>query len=496
MRLAMVGSECVPYVSTGGLGEVVGGLSAALARAGHEVTVYLPYYRAVRERFREKAQVLVRSVTVPFEHYNRYVAVVDGGVLEGVKFLFIDCPELFDRNGLYGDEGGEYRDNWERFGLFCRAVLEVSKQLDIPEVFHVHDWQAAMLPVYLGTVYATDPALRRVATVQTLHNAGYQGVFPAETTQRLLLPWEIFSEHGVEHYGRFNFLKGGLMYGDKLTTVSRRYAEEIQTPEYGESLDGVFRWRAGDLRGILNGADQGHWDPERDPNLAAHFSTHDLAGKAECRADLLHAFGLDGVPESTAVIGMVSRLTHQKGLDLLMQAEEDLAGRDIAMVILGTGEPYYEKRLTEWAGRRSDRIAVRLAFDEAMAHKVTAGSEMVLMPSLYEPCGLNQIYAMRYGTVPVVRATGGLEDTVHEWDAANKSGTGFKFKEFTSAAMVEAVDRALAVRQDRDAWAELMRNGMAQEFGWERPAEEYAAVYEEALRGKASPERAGRAVEV
>ncbi len=485
MRLAMVGSECVPFVSTGGLGEVVGGLSAALARAGHEVTVYLPYYRTVREHLGGENQVLVRSVTVPFEHYNRYVAVVDGGVLEDVKYRFIDCPELFDRNGLYGNEGGEYQDNWERFGLFCRAVLEVSKQVGIPEVFHVHDWQAAMLPVYLGTIYATDPALRRVATVQTLHNAGYQGVFPAETTQRLLLPWDVYSQHGVEHYGRFNFLKGGLMYSDKLTTVSRRYAEEIQTPEYGESLDGVFRWRAGDLRGILNGTDMGQWDPERDPNLAAHFSAHDLGGKVECRADLLHAFGLDGVPASTAVVGMVSRLTHQKGFELLLQAEETLAERDLAMVILGTGEPYYEKRVMEWAARRSDRIAVRLAYDETIAHKVTAGSDMALMPSLYEPCGLNQIYAMRYGTVPVVRATGGLDDTVHEWVAASRLGTGFKFKEFTAAAMVEAMDQALTVRRDQEAWAALMRNGMAQEFGWARPAEEYVAVYEEALRRKA-----------
>lgn len=480
MRVAFVASECVPFASTGGLGEVVGALSLELARQGHEVTVYLPLYAAVREYLGPERKMVIPSITIPFEHSNRFAGVVDGGRQDGVQFLFIDCAELFDREGLYGNHWGEYLNNWERFGLFCRAVLEASKQIGVPDVFHVHDWQTAVLAVYLRTLYAADPALRRVATVLTVHNAGYQGWFPPETIERLLFPWEIYALDGVEHGGRFNFLKGGLAYSDKIVTVSPRYAEEIQTPEFGASLDGVFRWRAGDLRGILNGVDYAQWDPARDGNLAAHFSRNNLAGKAECKADLLHAFGLEGLPKTTAVIGMVSRLTYQKGMDLLMHAADALAERDVALVILGTGDAHYEHALKEWAARRSERVAVQIRYDDALAHKVTAGSDMVLMPSRYEPCGLNQIYAMRYGTVPVVRATGGLEDTVQEWNAATGSGTGCKFHDYSAAAMLAAIDRALEIFRDEELWEKLMRNGMEQEFGWAEPAQAYGAVYEEA----------------
>ena len=486
MRIAMVASECVPFASTGGLGEVVGALSAELARQGHEVTVYAPFYSAVRDAVGHDQKAAIASITIPFEHSNRFARVVDGGRREGVQFYFIDCPEMFGREGLYGGPGGEYGDNWERFGLFCRAVLEAAKQLGAPEIFHLHDWQAAMTAVYLRTVYLGDAALREAAAVLTIHNAGHQGAFAAETVERLLLPWAAYTPDGVEHYGRFNFLKGGIVFSDQITTVSRRYAEELQTEEFGASLDGVLRWRRGDLRGILNGVDYSEWDPAKDGRLAAHYTSERLEGKRACRADLLHAFGLEDVEDGKAVIGMVSRLAHQKGIDLLAGAADGLDARDVAVVILGTGEAYYEGQMRAWAARRPGRVAVQVRYDDVLAHKVTAGADMVLMPSRYEPCGLNQMCAMRYGTVPVVRATGGLDDTVDEWTAETGTGTGFKFADATSGALVAAVDRASGVFADREQWTRVMRNGMAKDFNWADAAREYGQVYEEAARHRGS----------
>lgn len=486
MRVALVASECVPFASTGGLGEVVRALSAELAWQGHEVTVYLPLYGVVRAEMGHDQKTAIASITIPFSHFNRFVRVADAGRQEGVQFYFIDCPELFGREGLYGGPGGEYEDNWERFGLFCRAVLEATKQLGVPEVFHLHDWQAAMLAVYLRTVYLHDPALQGAAAVLTMHNAGYQGSFASETVEKLLLPWSLYTPEGVEHYGRFNFLKGGIVFSEQITTVSRKYAEELQTPALGASLDGVLRWRRDDLRGILNGVDYTEWDPARDGSLAAHYTSERLEGKRACRADLLHAFGLESVAEETAVIGLVSRLAQQKGIDLLAEVADGITERNVAVVILGTGESYYEGLLREWAERRPGRVALKLRYDDVLAHKVMAGADMVCMPSRYEPCGLDQMYAMRYGTVPVVRATGGLDDTVQEWDARTGAGTGFKFCEATSGALLEAVDRAMAVFSEKGQWVRLMRNGMAMDFSWAVAAREYATVYGEAARRRAN----------
>jgi starch synthase len=326
--------------------------------------------------------------------------------------------------------------------------------------------------------------LQNCGVVLTIHNAGYQGWFPPQTTEQLLLPWEIFTFDKLEHFNTFNFLKGGVVYSDLITTVSRKYAEEILTPEFGNQLDGALRQRRGDLRGILNGVDYLDWDPATDGNLAAHYSPEDLAGKWECRADLLHAFGLD-VPDSTPVIGIVSRFATQKGFDLLEQIAGKLSERDVAVVALGTGEPFYEQFFRDWAYANADRFAVQIRYDEAMAHKIEAGSDLFLMPSRFEPCGLNQIFSLKYGTVPVVRATGGLDDTVEEWSAELKSGTGFKFEEYSAGAFLEAIDRALTAYRDEGSWRQLMLNGMARNYGWEQPAREYARVYEEVTRRRA-----------
>ena len=484
MQIVFAASEAVPFAKTGGLADVVGALPQEILKLNHDVSVYLPLYAEVREQLQSASHYAVRSITIPFPHGNRFAGIVDGGIRDGVKFYFVDCPEMFDRKGLYGNNGDSYSDNAERFGLFCRAVLESTKLIGIPDIFHVHDWQAALIPVLLRSVYSADPLLKKCGTVLTIHNAGYQGWFPPETVNQLLLPWEIFTYDKLEHYNTFNFLKGGVVYADALTAVSRKYAEEIQTPEYGNGLDGALRQRSADLHGILNGVDYSEWDPATDGNLAAHYTPEDLSGKRECRKDLLHAFGLE-VPEETPVIGICSRFASQKGFDLLEQIAGRLAERDVAVVALGTGEPYYEKFFRDFAYANAARFSVQIRYDDAMAHKIEAGSDIFLMPSRFEPCGLNQIYSLKYGTVPVVRATGGLDDTVEEWNAKRNSGTGFKFERYEAQALLDAIDRALAAFWDKKQWSQLMQNGMARNFSWDKPAREYAALYEEVARGKA-----------
>ena len=482
MHIVFAASECVPFAKTGGLADVVGALPPELVKLGHEVTVYLPLYAGVRRQIKGELKYAVRSITIPFEYYNRFAGIVDGGKRAGVQYYFIDCPKLFDREGLYGTAEGDYPNNWERFGLFCRAVLEAAKLLGVPDVFHVHDWQAALIPVYLRTTYDSDPLLKNAGVVLTIHNAAYQGAFQPATTERLLFPWEIFTMDKLEQFDNFNFLKGGLVYSDILTTVSRKYAEEIQTPEFGNQLDSVLRGRAAVLRGILNGVDYAQWNPATDANLVAHYTPENLAGKRECRADLLRAFGLEQVKDSTPVIGIVSRFALQKGFDLVEQIAGRLSELDVAVVALGSGEPVYEKFFRDWAFWNKANVAVRIGYDDALAHKIEAGADMFLMPSLYEPCGLNQIYSLKYGTVPVVRATGGLDDTIEEWDPKQGTGTGFKFKGMRAEGLRDAIDRALAAFEDKEGWKKLMLNGMARNYSWEQPTREYTAVYEEAAK--------------
>jgi starch synthase len=485
MHIVFAASECVPFAKTGGLADVVGALPPELAKLGHKVSVYLPLYAGVKQHIQGKWRYAVRSITIPFQYYNRFVGIVDGGRRNGVQYYFVDCPEMFDREKLYGVGGRDYPDNAERFGLYCRAVLEATKQLGVPEVFHVHDWQAALIPVYLRTVYAADPALNRSSVVLTIHNAAYQGAFPPVTVERLLFPWDIFTMDRLEQFDTFNFLKGGLVYSDILTTVSRKYAEEIQTPEFGEKLDGVLRRRAADLRGILNGVDYAYWNPTTDSNLAAGYAPANLIGKQACRADLLRVFGLEKVKDSTPVIGIVSRFVTQKGIDLLEQIAGRLSEQNVAVVALGTGDPAYEKFFRDWAFWNKANVAVWIGYNEVLAHKIEAGADIFLMPSRYEPCGLNQIYSLKYGTVPVVRATGGLDDTIEEWNPQQETGTGFKFQGFSTEGLMAAITRALSAFKNKPAWKKLMLNGMARNYSWAQPAREYAALYREAAKRRA-----------
>jgi len=481
MQIAFVASECVPFSKSGGLADVVGALPRALAALGHEVSVYSPRYR--QTKLTDGAKV-VQSITVPFDDRYRFCSVWSAGEHSGVRFYFVDYPPFFDREGLYGTSSGDYPDNAERFALFSRAVLEASKILGVPQVFHCHDWQSALIPVLLRTQYAEDPAFRDTAVVFTIHNMGYQGLFSADTLPLLTLPWDLFTISKMEFFGNVNFLKGALVYSDFITTVSRKYSQEVQTTEFGFGLEGVLRNRAATVTGILNGADYEEWNPETDKFALAHYSAEDLSGKAKCKQDLLAAFNVAKPDLGLPVIGIVSRFAAQKGFDLISQIMDRLAREEVITVALGAGDKPYEEMFLRLQKQFPQKIAVKVAYDNALAHKIEAGSDMFLMPSKYEPCGLNQIYSLRYGTVPIVRATGGLDDTIEPWNPRTGKGTGFKFSQYSGEALLEAIKEALWAFRDQTSWRKLMRNGMGKDFSWNASAKEYVRIYEKALQAQ------------
>src|ERR1700691_1280735 len=475
MHIAFVASEGVPFSKTGGLADVVGALPRALAALGHQVSVSLPRYR--QTKLVDPATV-VRSITIPFDDKYRFASVVTGGSQSGVRFYFVDCPPYFDRDALYGTPAGDYPDNAERFALFSRAVLESSKILGVPHVFHCHDWQSALIPVLLRTLYTEDPAFKDVGTVFTVHNIGYQGLFPPEVLPLLMLPWDLFTISKMEFFGQVNFLKGGLVYSDYVTTVSRKYSQEIQTTEYGFGLEGVLRSRSATVTGILNGVDYDEWSPQKDKFITAKYWPQHLSGKLQCKKDLLNLFGVSNADTKVPVIGIVSRFAAQKGFDLISQIMDRLAREDMIMVVLGSGDKPYEEMFQRLNKQFPNKIAAKIAFDNAIAHKIEAGADMFLMPSRYEPCGLNQIYSLKYGTVPIVRATGGLDDTIDPWDARTGKGTGFKFSEYTGEALLATIKQALLDYQDPSSWQTLMRNGMGRDFSWGASAREYGRIYD------------------
>jgi starch synthase len=479
MRILFVASEGLPFCKTGGLADVIEALPKALVAQGHDVAVVLPRYRNMPIK-----NVMIKSMTVPMGTALRFPAIADGGRQGGVQYFFVDDPEYFDRDQLYGVAGKDYPDNAERFAEFARASIELTKQLWLPEVIHCHDWQSALVPVLLRTSYQADPQLSGVPVIFTIHNMGYHGLFKRDVLARLGLPDTLFTIDGLEFFGHVNFLKGGLIFADYLTTVSRKYAEEIQTPEYGHGLDGVVRIRADRLVGILNGVDYSVWNPEVDSLIAARYSAKDLSGKLVCKRDLLAQFQLPEENLQRPLIGIVSRFADQKGFDLLAQISELLMEEDLAIVALGAGEAKHERIFRELAKQFPNRLAVKIAYDNVVAHKIEAGADIFLMPSRYEPCGLNQIYSLRYGTVPVVRATGGLDDTIEPFDRATGRGTGFKFSEYTGEALLGALREALAVYADKTLWRRVQTNGMAKDFSWNASALEYGRLYDLARKAR------------
>jgi starch synthase len=479
MNIAFLASEVIPYAKTGGLADVAGALPKFLGRLGADVRVFMPFYREVRTKNLPLRPVVARaSLDMPG-------GPKDYSVLEhradGFSVLFIVRDEYFDRECLYGTAAGDYPDNGERFAFFARAALESMKVLGFrPDVVHGHDWQAATAFAYLKFVYAGDPFFEGVRSLFTVHNLAYQGLFEPEVLAATGLPGSLFNMNDLEFFGKVNYMKAGILYATAVSTVSPRYSREIQTPDFGCGLDGLLRTRAGALSGILNGVDYADWDPAVDRLIPANYGPSDLAGKAACKSGLLRMFGLEGAIDKP-VAGMVTRLAGQKGVDIVCEALKQLFGLGVAVVILGTGDKKIQDFLTEAQKAHPDLLGLKIAFDERVAHTIYAGSDLFLIPSRYEPCGLTQMYALKYGTVPVVRATGGLDDTIREFDPAARTGNGFKFEAASAPALLDALRRALAVHARNEGWDALVRNAMAADFSWTRSAREYLALYDKIL---------------
>ena len=472
MRILSVASEVAPYSKTGGLGDVAGALPAALAARGHQVVVVTPRYGFVDP----VAQGLQRvGATVRARGDG---AGLWRGRAGGAEVYLLEHDRWYgSRRGLYGEHGRDYGDNAQRFAFLCRAALDLPRALGVvPDLVHLHDWQGALGAWMLRHEHGEERWARRARTVYTIHNLAYQGVFPKELMPATGLPWEVFRYEAMEFYDQLNFMKAGLVFADAITTVSPNYAREILTPEHGCSLDALLRSRARDLRGILNGIDDAIWDPRTDRWLAAPYGPDDLPGKARCKTALQLELGLP-VRREVPVVAMIGRLAEQKGIDLVAAALHEILGTDLQLVLLGSGRRDYEDLFAGAARERPDRAAVRLGFDEGLAHRIEAGADLFLMPSRFEPCGLNQMYSLRYGTVPVVRAVGGLDDTVEDFDGARR-GTGFKFREYRPGAMMTALRRALDVFRDERAWRGLMARGMAQDNSWRHSAAEYERLFE------------------
>jgi starch synthase len=486
VEVVFVASEAVPFAKTGGLADVAGALPRALEDQGHRAALFLPCYRRARA-----AGVALEDTDLTLQ-IPIGARVVEGRVRRarlpgsGVVAYLIDQPGYFDRDGLYGTGTADYDDNCERFVFFQRAVLETIRALRLrPDVIHGNDWQTGLIPAYVRTLYKNVPELASAGTLLTIHNLGYLGLFRHWEMALTGLDWHLYNSLQLELDGKLCFMKAGLVFADLLSTVSPTYAREIQAPRYGNGLDGLLRDRHADLYGIVNGIDTGVWSPLHEPMIAERYDAMSVVqGKARCKSWLQGHAGLERRPD-VPLFAQVGRLDPHKGWDLLAEVADRLLARDAQLVVLGVGHPKYHAMLEDLARRHPRRCTAFLGFDDALAHQIEAGVDLFLMPSLFEPCGLNQLYSLAHGTVPIVRATGGLADTVidaHPRTLAEGTATGFAFTDPTAEALWQAIERALTLWPDRDAWLKLMRSGMSQDWSWDRSAREYTRLYEETAR--------------
>jgi starch synthase len=484
MRILFVSSEVFPFAKTGGLADVSGALPKALAARGAEVAVLTPWYGETAGLTPPVSDTGV-TLTVPVGPKTCTVQVLLG-VLPGseVPVYFFRHDPFFRREGLYQAQGRDHPDNAARFVLFSRAALECLEPLGLrPDVIHANDWQTALVPVYARTLYAGKPLVSHARTLLTIHNLGYQGLFWHFDMPLTGLPWKVYHWRGLEFHDRINFLKGGIVYADRVNTVSRTYAAQIQTKAYGFGLEGVLAGRADRVSGVVNGIDTELWNPASDPHIAAAYTADDLSGKSRCKAALLAEAGIgnDGFP----LFAAITRLDAQKGVDLIGEILDDAVTLGMRFILLGTGDEAYHEMLKEAQARHPGRVRVFLAFDSALAHRIEAGADAFLMPSRYEPCGLNQLMSLRYGTVPIVRATGGLADTVKDFsDVGEGRANGFVFRKEDPSHLLAAVARALRVYSNPSAWTALVRTGMGQDWSWNRSAGEYMELYERVVREK------------
>jgi starch synthase len=488
LRILFMAPEVEPFAKTGGLADVASALPAALAGLGHDIRILMPKYRGVEARAGDM-RVVVPRLTVRLGDHDVEGTLSEGRTASDVPVYFLGNDHYYGREHLYGTVDGDYWDNCERFIFFCRGGLEGllhlrdgSGETWQPQVIHCNDWQTGLVPVYLRTLYRDDPTLGRLATLFTIHNLAYQGVFWHYDVPMTGLGWDLFTPAGIEFYGKLNFLKAGLVFSDLLTTVSRTYAREIRTAAFGNGLEGVLEERSQDLHGVVNGIDYDVWNPAKDAALPQPYSADDPTGKAACREALREQLGLEAAPGPLVV--MVTRLVEQKGLDLVLRALPGILAEGCQFALLGTGDASLETAFEEAAREYPGRMAVRIAYDDELARRMYAGSDCVLMPSRYEPCGLTQLIALRYGAVPIVRRTGGLTDTVTEFDPARRTGTGFAFDAFAVDALLDALRRVTSAYRQPAVWKALVKNAMTQDFSWEASAREYVTVYGKALKAK------------
>ncbi len=474
MKIAMIASEAVPFAKTGGLADVLGTLTTALESLGHQMVLIIPAYRcALRSEFLLRETPV--NFSVPIAGRQENATVLQTVVGKAVSVYLVRADRYFDRDHLYGAPMKDYSDNAERFTFFSRAALEILRAHPV-DVVHAHDWQAALAIVFIKAQAERYPELAAAKTLLTIHNLGFQGLFEPTDWPLLNLDVGFFTPQYLEFYGRINFLKGGLLFADKLTTVSPTYAQEIMTPEQGFGLEGVVRQRANDLVGILNGVDYDQWNPWTDPYLKPHQGDNNMTVKENCKKHMLRLLDLPESPGS-AVLAMISRLTPQKGFDLVESVFDRLMERPLQFVLLGSGDSRYSDFFRAAAARYPSRVAVRIGFDERLAHQIEAGADLFLMPSLYEPCGLNQMFSLKYGTIPIVRAVGGLKDSVQNYDDESAAGTGFVFDKYDALAMLDAIDRGLAAYRDKSTWSAIQGRAMAMNFSWDRPALAYSNLY-------------------
>jgi starch synthase len=483
LKICLVASEVSPFAKTGGLADVVAALARFLHRVGHDARVVMPLHRVLRHKGHELELVPeLRDIAVKFGRREVRFSVERCKLPSSKASVYcLDCPELYDRDGIYRNDG----DEQIRFALLSRATLVLSQWLRwAPDVFHCNDWHTGLLPFYLKTVYAWDKLFESSCTVLTLHNVGYQGWFGGEVIDELGLGEvrQYFHQRDLQR-NAVSYLKTGLLYADALTTVSETYAAEILDGEQGMGLEETLRGRASSLVGIVNGVDYGEWNPATDKRIEHRYSERNLGGKLKNKEALLDRFEMSHDPQ-TLVLGIVSRLTAQKGFELLPEILPVLLHRDpVRLVILGSGEEKYEKYFHWLRGAFPSKVGFHCGYDEGLAHLVEAGADAFVMPSRYEPCGLNQLYSLKYGTPPIVRRTGGLADTVQQWDPRERTGTGFLFDEFKPVALLAAIEQALATWRDQDAWRALMKNGMAEDWSWDKQGQHYVALYDRLRRG-------------
>jgi len=484
LKILFATPEAVPFAKTGGLADVAGALPKCLRALGCELKVVMPYYRMVKNSGLPH-QYLGEEIEVSLGEETLKADIYLGHLNQDIPVYFIGREEFFDRESLYSTPKGDYFDNAERFIFFSRAALNLCRHLGFsPDIIHHHEWQTGLIPAYLKSTSQNDPLYSRTATVFTIHNIAYQGLFKKEKFTLTGLPTEMYNPEGIEFWERINFMKAGIVYADAINTVSKKYSEEIQTPEYGYGLEGILRKKKENLYGILNGVDYEDWNPSHDSHLIARYDLKDLSGKKECKKDLLKEFHLPPSLENVPLLAMISRLADQKGFDLLAEILEPLFALDIGFVLLGTGEQKYHDLFAQVSKKYPQKAGIRIAYDDRLAHKIEAGADIFLMPSKYEPCGLNQIYSLKYGTIPVVRATGGLDDTILHYDPTTKKGNGFKFTRYDAKEFLNTLKGAIRFYSQPEHWKQLLQNAMSADFSWEKSAEAYLHLYRKALEKK------------